>query len=151
VTYIELIVRHLEESGADQVLIALVEDYLEHDHPTNEPPWQSGHDAIVRKAIDYGNSKRFRLRRFQARFTAGQRQRFEQGCQRQQARFTARPAYQKSKASHDRTTQKARNAYLQVIEAGPLSKFTESCISIYHPFRLPSPQRISIRQKHFHY
>jgi hypothetical protein len=60
VTYIELIVRHLGKSGADQVLIALVEDYLEHDHPTNEPPWQSGHDAIVQKAVDYGNSKRFR-------------------------------------------------------------------------------------------
>jgi hypothetical protein len=73
VTYIELIVRHLETSGADQFLIALVEEYLKHDHPTSESPWQSGHDAIIRKALDYGNSKRFHLRRFQTRLNVGQR------------------------------------------------------------------------------
>jgi hypothetical protein len=68
VTYLELISSHLRRFGADEVLIALVEDYLENDHPTNEPPWRSGHNAIVLKAIDYGKSKRFRLNRFQARF-----------------------------------------------------------------------------------
>jgi hypothetical protein len=67
-TYLELISSHLRRFGADAVLIALVEDYLENDHPTNEPPWRSGHDSIILKAIEYGKSKRFRLNRFQSRF-----------------------------------------------------------------------------------
>jgi hypothetical protein len=75
VTYLDLISSHLRRFGADEVLIALVEDYLENDRPTNEPPWRLGHNSIVQKAIDYGNSKRFRLSRFQARLDGRHRKR----------------------------------------------------------------------------
>ena len=74
-TYLDLISSHLRRFGADEMLIALVEDYLENDRPTNEPPWRLGHDSIVQKAIDYGNSKRFRLSRFQARLDGRHRKR----------------------------------------------------------------------------
>jgi hypothetical protein len=75
VTYLDLISSHLRRFGADEVLIALVEDYLENDRPTNEPPWRLGHCSIVQKAIDYGNSKRFRLSRFQGRLDGRHRKR----------------------------------------------------------------------------
>jgi hypothetical protein len=56
---------YLQRAGADQILITLVADYLKHGHPEDEPPWNLEFDDIVRAAIAYSNSKKFRLRRLQ--------------------------------------------------------------------------------------
>jgi hypothetical protein len=45
-------------------LVALVADYLENAHPSDQPPWDLEYEEIVQAAIGYANSKRFRLRRF---------------------------------------------------------------------------------------
>ena len=63
-TYLQLITRHLERTSASTELVALVIDYLENAHPSDQPPWDLEYDEIVHAAIGYANSKRFRLRRF---------------------------------------------------------------------------------------
>ncbi len=69
-TYLQLIVARLEKSGASPELLVLVEDYLEHAHPSDEPAWDLEFDEIVQKSIAYANSKRFRFRRFQKALNA---------------------------------------------------------------------------------
>lgn len=79
-TYLELIASYLQRAGADQVLIALVHDYLKFAHPEDEPPWNVEFDDIVRAAIAYSNSKRFRLRRLQAALNTHQKRNLKQGA-----------------------------------------------------------------------
>jgi hypothetical protein len=78
VTYLELISSYLRRAGADQFLITLVDDYLKFAHPQDEPPWSLEFDDIVQAAIAYANSKRFRVRRFQAALNTHQKQNPEQ-------------------------------------------------------------------------
>jgi hypothetical protein len=62
VTYLELIASYLQRAGADEVLIALVHDYLKFAHPEDEPPWSQEFDEICQAAVAYANSKQKRLR-----------------------------------------------------------------------------------------
>jgi hypothetical protein len=78
VTYLELISSYLRRAGADPFLIMLVDDYLKFAHPQDESPWSVEFDDIVHAAMAYANSKRFRLRRFQAALTTHQKQNPEQ-------------------------------------------------------------------------
>jgi hypothetical protein len=63
VTYLELITSYLQRSGASPELVALVEDYLEHAHPHDEPPWSAEFDEICQRAVAFANSKAERLRK----------------------------------------------------------------------------------------
>jgi hypothetical protein len=62
VTYLQLITRHLERNGASAELITVVEDYLEHAHPHDEPSWFAEFDEICQRAVAFANSKAERLR-----------------------------------------------------------------------------------------
>ena len=62
-TYLELITSYLQRSGASPELVALVEDYLEHTHPHDEPPWSAEFDEICQRAVAFANSKAERLRK----------------------------------------------------------------------------------------
>ncbi len=66
-TYLQLITSHLERNGASAELIAVVEDYLEHAHPHQEPPWSQEFDEICQKAVAFANSKAERLRKHKKR------------------------------------------------------------------------------------
>jgi hypothetical protein len=61
VTYLQLITSHLEKNGASPELITVVEDYLEHAHPHDEPPWSAEFDEICQRAVAFANSKAERL------------------------------------------------------------------------------------------
>jgi hypothetical protein len=63
ITYLQLITNHLERSGASAELITVVEDYLEHAHPHDEPPWSAEFDEICQRAVAFANSKAERLRK----------------------------------------------------------------------------------------
>ena len=63
ITYLQLITSHLERSGASAELITVVEDYLEHAHPHDEPPWSVEFDEICQRAVAFANSKAERLRK----------------------------------------------------------------------------------------
>ena len=62
-TYLQLITSHLERNGASAELITVVEDYLEHAYPHQEPPWSQEFDEICQKAVAFANSKAERLRK----------------------------------------------------------------------------------------
>src|SRR5258708_6142343 len=62
-TYLQLITRHLERNDASAELITVVEDYLEHAHPHDEPPWFAEFDEICQRAVAFANSKAERLRK----------------------------------------------------------------------------------------
>jgi hypothetical protein len=62
-TYLQLITRHLERNGASAELVTVVEAYLEHGHPHDEPPWSAEFDEICERAVAFANSKAERLRR----------------------------------------------------------------------------------------
>jgi hypothetical protein len=62
-TYLQLITRHLERNGASAELITVVEDYLEHGHPHDEPSWSAEFDEICQRAVAFANSKAERLRK----------------------------------------------------------------------------------------
>ena len=62
-TYLQLITRHFERNGASAELITVVEDYLEHAHPHDEPPWSAEFDEICQRAVAFANSKAERLRK----------------------------------------------------------------------------------------
>ena len=64
-TYNELIASHICRNGGDETLIAAVVDYLEHAHPSDEPPWTLEFDDICAAAVAYANSKVERLRKHQ--------------------------------------------------------------------------------------
>jgi hypothetical protein len=70
VTYLQLITSHLERNGASAELITVVEDYLEHVHPHQEPPWSQEFDEIFQKAVAFANSKAERLRKHKKRVAA---------------------------------------------------------------------------------
>jgi hypothetical protein len=70
VTYLQLITSHLERNGASAELITVVEDYLEHAHPHQEPPWSQEFDEICQKAVAFANSKAERLRKHKKRVAA---------------------------------------------------------------------------------
>ena len=62
-TYLQLITRHLERNGASAELITVVEDYLEHGHPHDEPSWSAEFAEICQRAVAFANSKAERLRK----------------------------------------------------------------------------------------
>jgi hypothetical protein len=62
-TYLQLISSYLERNGASAELISVVEDYLEHAHPRDDPPWSQEFDDICQAAVAYANSKQERLRK----------------------------------------------------------------------------------------
>src|SRR4030088_1185961 len=62
-TYLHFITQHLERNGASAALITVVEDYLEHTHPHDEPPWSAEFDEICQRAVAFANSKAERLRK----------------------------------------------------------------------------------------
>jgi len=61
--YLQLITSHLERNGASAELITVVEDYLEHAHPHDEPSWFAEFDEICQRAVAFANSKAERLRK----------------------------------------------------------------------------------------
>ena len=77
-TYLQLITGYLQRQGASLELIAVVEDYLKHAHPHDEPAWSVEFDDLAQAAVRYANSKQFRLRRYQGTLNARHKESLQQ-------------------------------------------------------------------------
>ena len=104
-TYLELITSYLEKSGASPELITVVAEYLEHAATSDDPPWDIEYDEVVKAAVRYANSKRFRFRRFQKALNA-----------RHAASLEQETGAIRRALKHGNSSKKARQTMIQRLE-----------------------------------